>query len=186
MATTSTINRIILRAEPLRRAKVQPKPKGPVLENTFGKAVATPTDKRGFVTPKFRECWPASTHMVTGGMGLSARLAARLYPCFQHPAHPLRLKTQTVASESRKGALTMPQAFALVRPAAHTTQAANDAAITPTPDAIRLHMLAVNGLAEALHTLRGTDMALADIHRAIARAQRGTTALKRLAQEVAA
>ena len=30
-----------------------PKPRGPVLQNTKSKAVATPTDKRGFVTPKF-------------------------------------------------------------------------------------------------------------------------------------
>ena len=34
-------------------AILAPKPKGPVLQNTKSKAVATPTDKRGFVTPKF-------------------------------------------------------------------------------------------------------------------------------------
>ena len=73
--------------------------KSMVCRNTFGSAVATPTGKRSFVTPKFwglvRLHWP---HMVPGGMGLPARMAARLNPCFQHPAHPLRLKTQTVDS----------------------------------------------------------------------------------------
>ena len=34
-------------------AILAPKPNGPVLENTFGKAVSTPTGKRGLVTPKF-------------------------------------------------------------------------------------------------------------------------------------
>ncbi len=92
-----------------------PKPRGPglispVLENTKPVEVAAPTFKRGFVLPKFwglvRLHWP---HMVSGGMGLSypnskdrgrslsARTPARLQACFQHPAHLLRLKTQTVA-----------------------------------------------------------------------------------------
>ena len=26
--------------------------------------------------------------LVSGGMGLSVRLAARLFPCFEHPVHP--------------------------------------------------------------------------------------------------
>ena len=94
--------------------------KSMVLENTKSKAVATPTDKRGLVTPKFwglvRLHWP---HMVSGEMGLSypnskdrgrslsARTPARLQACFQHPAHLLRLKTQTVALESHSGAKTM-------------------------------------------------------------------------------
>lgn len=82
--------------------------KSMVLQNTFGKAVQTPTDKRGLVTPKFwglvrLHCSP----LVSGGMGQAARLAAWLFPCFEHPAHLLRFKTQTVALESRKGAKTM-------------------------------------------------------------------------------
>jgi len=73
-----------------------PKPKGPVLQNTFGSAVAAPTVKRGFVTPDFwgGACWARSK--VLGGMGLTARLAARLNPCFEHPVHPLRFKTHRV------------------------------------------------------------------------------------------
>lgn len=69
--------------------------------------------------------------------------------------------------------------FPLVRPAA-PTQSANDAAFTHT-DAVTLHMQAVNGLAQALHTLHCTDLSPTDLHRAIGRAMRGTTAIKRLA-----
>ena len=82
--------------------------KSMVLENTLDKAVSTPTDKRGFVTPKFwglvrLHCSP----LVLGGMAEAVTPGAWLYPCFQHPAHLLRLKTQTVALESHKGAKTM-------------------------------------------------------------------------------
>ena len=45
--------------------------------------------------------------MVAGGMGISVRTAARLIPCFEHPVHLLRFKTQMVALESHKGAKTM-------------------------------------------------------------------------------
>ena len=89
-------------------AILAPKPKGPVLENTLDKAVATPTDKRGFVTPKF---WgpvrPHRSPLVLGGMAEAVTPGAWLYPCFQHPAHLLRLKTQMVALESHKGAKRM-------------------------------------------------------------------------------
>ena len=75
------------------------KPRGPVPEKHQSEAVAAPTEKRGFVTPKFwglvRLHRPA---MVSGGMGRTATPPARLRTCFQHPAHPLRLKTQTVDS----------------------------------------------------------------------------------------
>ena len=85
-----------------------PKPRGPVLENTFGKAVQTPTDKRGLVTPKFwglvrLHCSP----LVSGGMGQAARLAARLWTCYEHPAHLLPVVRQMVALVTPKGAKTM-------------------------------------------------------------------------------
>ena len=60
--------------------------------------------------------------------------------------------------------------------------ASNDAAFTTaTPDAVQLHMAACTALAQALHTLRTTDLSAADLARAIGKARRGTTALKRLA-----
>ncbi len=85
-----------------------PKPRGPVLQNTKHAEVAAPTVKRGFVSPKFwglvRLHWP---RMVSDGMGHAARLAARLRACFEHPVHPLRFKTQTVASLIHAGTKTM-------------------------------------------------------------------------------
>ena len=52
-------------------------------KNTFGSAVATPTDKRGFVTPKF---WglvrPHRSPLVLGGMAEAVTPGARLNPCF--------------------------------------------------------------------------------------------------------
>ena len=75
------------------------KPNGPVLENANEPEVATPTYKRGFVTPKIQAVRDfAHRLMVTGGMGISAKTAARLNPCFEHPVHLLRFKTQTVGS----------------------------------------------------------------------------------------
>ena len=90
------------------RATVRPKPNGPVCEDTFGKAFATPNEKRGFVSPEFLGLVRLRRfHIVYGGMGHTVRLAAWLYPCLQHPAHCFRVKAQTVVLKSRKGAPTM-------------------------------------------------------------------------------
>ena len=75
----------------------------------------------------------------------------------------------------------MPQAITpLVRPAAPIL-ASNDANTSTTTDAVRLHLLAVNGLAEALHVLRNSDCTAQDLSRAISRARRGLTNIKRMA-----
>ena len=68
-----------------------------MLENILSGEVAAPTVKRGFVTSNF--LGKVRLHcpfIVTGGMGLPVRMAARLRTCFQHPVHLLRLKTQLV------------------------------------------------------------------------------------------
>ena len=67
----------------------------------------------------------------------------------------------------------------LVRTAAPTA-ASNDAHIHTT-DAVQLHMAACNGLAEALRLMRTGDLSKPYMSRAISRAMRGTTAIKRLA-----
>lgn len=104
------------------------KPRGPVLENTISVAVATSTVKRGFVSSKF---WALRTFahrfMVLGGMGLPVRMAARLRTCFQHPVHPLCLKTQKVGSLIPVGTKTM---------TAITQQASRAAAPSPTTGTI--------------------------------------------------
>ena len=87
----------------------------------------------------------------------------------------------------------MPQAFALVRPAAHPIPAANDAAISPSPspsprpsavpspsDPFGLHLRAANGFAQALHLLRSSELTAADLQRALDRGMRAVTALKHL------
>ena len=74
------------------------KPRGPVTQKHQSVEVAAPTYKRGFVTSKF---WGLvrlrHPFMVSGGMGLPARMAARLQACLKHPVHLLRVQTQTVA-----------------------------------------------------------------------------------------
>lgn len=55
--------------------------------------------------------------------------------------------------------------------------------ITPAEaDAVRLHMLACNALAEALHTLRTADLSPEALSRAIGRARRGATHLRHMAE----
>lgn len=101
-----------------------PKPRGPVLENTLLVAFATPTEKRGFVMPKFRGL--VRMHLpsrVMGEMGLPVRMAARLLTCFQHLVHLMRLKTQMVVLLNPVGTKTM---------TAITPQAARAAASQPT------------------------------------------------------
>lgn len=146
---------------------------GPVLQNTTSEAVATPTDKRGFVSSKFqglvRLRWP---YMVSGGMGLPARMAARLRTCFEHPAHPLRVKTQTVALVTPEGAKTMTS----------FTRAQAAPADLPTTDP-RLYFGAINGLAHALRILTDGELDQSQLQRAIGKATRAATAMKRMSAE---
>ena len=95
--------------------------KSMVHSNTVPVEVAAPTFKRGFVTSKF---WGLvrlrHPFMVSGGMGLPARMAARLQACLKHPVHLLRVQTQTVGFlDSLEGIQTM----------THVTQGTT----TPTP-----------------------------------------------------
>ena len=109
---------------------IAPKPKGPVCEDTFSEAVAAPTEKRGFVSSEFSRCRHSGIGMVSGGMGLPVRMAARLRTCLQHPAHPLRVKTQTVALVTPEGAKTMtatPVASAAARTPIQTAPSTSEA-----------------------------------------------------------
>lgn len=125
------------------------KPRGPVLENTKHAEVATPTVKRGFVSSKFRALRTfAHRSLVTGGMGISVRTAARLRACFQHPVHLLRLKTQSVAPSIHAGIQTMTVISQASRRAARTKPT------TGTIDPIQLHADAHNALNMAVFYLR--------------------------------
>ena len=133
------------------------KPNGPVLQNTISSEVAAPTDKRGFVTPKFQAVRKiAHSLMVTGGMGISVKTAARLSSCFEHPIHLLRFKTSPVVSKSRSGAKTM-TAITRAQTAAPMSSQANSA-----QEAIAAHVGIHNALSMAAwHIAKGNTPAAA-------------------------
>ena len=162
---STAINHAALRfwfATPSRwlRGTIRTKAKAPVLENTFGQAVATPTDKRGFVIPKF---WGLvrlhlSQAVYGHGGGYPQGRPHGLSRVFNHHAHPLRVKTQRVALKSRQGAPTM-----------HPTTSASVRVTTPTTGtAHALNFEAVNTTtneAQAFALLQATsDAAMAKLY----------------------
>ena len=79
-------------------------------KNTTSKAFATPTDKRGFVMPKF--LGPvrlhASAQWLRGMVGATRKAARTALDVFLTTMlHPLRVRTQTVASLIHAGAKTI-------------------------------------------------------------------------------
>ena len=97
--------------------------KSMVHSNTELEEVAAPTFKRGFVTSKF---WGLvrlrNPFMVSGGMGLPVRMAARLRACLKHPVHLLRVQTQTVGFlDSLEGIQTMTHVTQGTKPTPHHT-----------------------------------------------------------------
>lgn len=137
------------------------KPRGPVCRNAKSVEVAAPTVKRGFVMPRLlgqvRQL--ASSLMVTGGMGISARTAARLRTCYEHPVHLLPVVRPQVVRLNPVGTKTMTA----------TTMASRRAAPSPTtagtPDLIQLHADAHNALNMAVFYLRQPDANVAGARR---------------------
>ena len=127
------------------------RPKGSVCRNTKPAEVAAPTYKRGFVMPKFLELMHpfASLFMISGGMGISVKTAARLLACYEHPTHPLPVVRQTVVSLSRSGVQTM---TAITQQASH--RAAQPQPTTGEAALIQLHADAHNALNMAVYYLR--------------------------------
>lgn len=92
-----------------RRGTIHTKAKAPALENVLGIAVCTPTDKRGLVMPEISRHGFAHVGAVGGhGRGYPQGHPHGYSHVFNCHAHPLRVKTQPVASKSRIGA-TMPR-----------------------------------------------------------------------------
>ena len=144
------------------------KAKAPVLQTPKPVAVAAPTEKRGFITPKFRGL--VRLHlpiMVSGGLGKRATCAARLQACLKHPAHLLRVQTQMVALDTPVGAKTM---------TAVTTASRCAAPALPHLDPIALHGEAVNAAAMARWYAARHDYAAA-----FRRSAQATGALRKLA-----
>lgn len=162
------------------------KPKGPVRKNTSDHAVAAPTDKRGFVMSEFVRSGVARCGLVYGhGGGHPQGRPHGVIRVLNHHAHPLRVRTRLVASESHHGAKTMTKAFATVRAAAPIITLASrraapiksQADITD-PHVIALHAAAENALASALHLLRAIDCDPAKLQAATGRAIRAASLLK--------
>ena len=133
-------------AKPAAHGTIAPKPRGPVCEDTFSEAVAAPTEKRGFVSSEFSRCRHSGIGMVSGGMGLPVRMAARLRTCLQHPVHQMRVKTQTVALVTPEGAKTMT-----------ATPVASASARTPTTNALNFEAVKTTSEAQAFALLQATS-----------------------------
>ncbi len=106
-------------AQPADRGTIAPKPRGPVIETTISEAVAAPTEKRGFVSPKFSRCRHSGIGMVSGGMGLPVRMAARLRTCVSTSRPPAAIETANggflVTPEGAKTMTATPVASASAR-----------------------------------------------------------------------
>ncbi len=108
---------------------IAPKAKAPVLQNTFGKAVATPTESGVLSRPDFLG---VSTFGRAYGFGRGGACPQGWPHGFtrvlNHHVHPLCFKTQRVVPESRKGAKTMTVSTLASRCAAPITQATTEEA----------------------------------------------------------
>ena len=131
------------------RGTIRIKAKAPARKNAFGQAVATPTDKRGFVIPKF---WGLvrlhlSQAVYGHGGGYPQGRPHGLSRVLNHHAHPLRVRTQRVVPKSRQGA-TMHH-ITVASASARTPATLPTTGNTPTLDTVALHFEAVNACAMA-------------------------------------
>lgn len=103
------------------------KPRGPVRKNTVSVEVAAPTVKRGFVTPKFLGLvrLNASVRWLRGVVGPTRKDGRTATDVFLTTTlHPLRVRTQTVASLNPVGAKTMTKPQGRTTPAHIPTEEA--------------------------------------------------------------
>lgn len=107
--TVQAVNRLALVCMMLAsRGKISTKAKAPARRNVLGIAVATPTDKRGFVMSEFSGHGVGRTRMVYGhGVGYPQGRPHGYSHVSNRHAHPLRVETQPVVLKSRIGAPTM-------------------------------------------------------------------------------
>ena len=91
---------------PVCRATMHPALKGAGAEHTMKPAVATPTDKRGFVMSRSQADRGVPTSCCHGcGQDEPIRKDGCTTSCvFSHPAHPMPLKTATGGPQSQLGA----------------------------------------------------------------------------------
>lgn len=133
---------------------IEPKPRGPVLQKHPSTAVATSTVKRGFVTPKFLGLvhLRAPAQWLRGVVGATRKDVRTAVDVFLTTTlHPMRSKTQTVASLSPTGAKTM---------TAITQQASCAAVSSPTTGT-----LATTQISTVLAAFNAANMASSYIER---------------------
>ena len=157
------------------RGTIRSKAKAPVLKNTFSEAVATPTEKRGFVTTNFWDWCVCTVPLFWGVVGVirkDARTASDVF--LTTTLHPMRSKTQTVALVPPEGAKTMTTSPVASRSAAPTTTPTTGN--TPRIDPVALHFEAVNACAmQSYYTRKGNHAGAAR------KAVQALAALRRLA-----
>ena len=126
---------------------ISTKPKGPVRKNTFSEAVAAPTEKRGFVTPKFHRCRKSGFAWFWGVVGVirkDARTASDVF--LTTTLHPTRVRTLKVALVTPEGAKTMT-----------ATPVASASARTPTTNALNFEAVKTTSEAQAFALLQATS-----------------------------
>lgn len=138
-STTSQVNRLALACTTgASYGKISTKAKAPARKNVLGIAVATPTDKRGFVMSEFSGHGVGRTRMVYGhGVGYPQGCPHGYSHVLNRHAHPLRVRTQCVASKSRIGATTMHQ----VNPMGHLAPMPKAAPAIPSTTEAQAHAL---------------------------------------------
>ena len=176
LALHDAINHVLLRAwcaAPSRwgRGTIHTKAKAPVLENTFRKAVATPTESGVLSRPDFLD---APTFGRTHGFGLdgwSGNARRTSLRVFSTSSPPALLENDEGGLKSRKGAKTMTPSHLASRRAAPTPTTGNH-------DPIQLFADATNALAMATYYLRQPEGNHAGAAR---KAGQALAALRRLA-----
>ena len=106
-----------------RRGTIAPKAKAPVLENTFGKAVASPTESGVLSRPDFLGVSTFGRIYGFGRDGFVRKAGRTALPVFSTSRPPAALENAACGFESRKGAKTMTAVTPASRSAAPTTQA---------------------------------------------------------------
>ena len=153
------------------RGTIHAKAKAPVLENTFRKAVATPTESGVLSRPDFLDAptfGRAHGFGLDGWSGNARRTSLRVFSTSSPPA---LLENDEGGLKSRKGAKTMTASPVASRSAAPTT--------TLHLDPIALHGDACNALSMALHYLRQPEAL--NVAGAARKAGQALAALRRLA-----
>ena len=124
---------------------IAPKAKAPMLENIFGKAVATPTESGVLSRPDFLGVSTFGRAYGFGRDGFVRKAGRTAEPVFSTSRPPVALENAACGFESRSGAKTMTTSPVASRSAAPTTSRL---------DPIQLHMDAHNACAMASYYVR--------------------------------